>query len=177
MRRLIVALLWLGFCGTAHATLLDGKMLGFAVHFPTITDTPPDPLNQNYLVGPGNEIVAPGVNGNFSDTNLRGDWSINSTYITAEFVGWEFFDALGDIDPFLSVTLNPDTNMVGLDSSRITFDANHIWVNLSGLSVRPGTVVSIDINAPGSAVPEPGSWGLAIGALAILSVTRRRRLR
>lgn len=161
--------------GVAQASSLEGKTLGFQILFPTISDVASDPLNGNYLVGPGVEIDNPLVTGNFSDTNLRADFHASFTYYAGySFVGWHFFDVLGTIGSFTGASLNSDTNIIGIDASRITFDANNIWVNLRGLSVTPSTVVSIDVSSIPSSVPEPEAYSMLLAGLGLLGVMNSR---
>lgn len=162
--------------GVAHASLLEGKTLGFQILLPTISDVFSSPLNGNYPVGPGVEISDSGVTGNFSDTNLRADFHTGFTYFAGySFVGWHFFDVFGDIGSFTGVSVNSDTNMIGFDASRITFDADNIWVNLRGLSVTRTTVVSMDVSSAPISVPEPGTYTMILAALGLLGMMTRRR--
>lgn len=81
----------------------------------------------------------------------------------------------GTIPDFTSVAINAATNMAGFDASRITFDANNIWVNWQGLPYDTNTIVSLDVNG-GSDVPEPSTMLLVgLGAVAILASRRRCR--
>jgi len=50
--------------------------------------------------------------------------------------------------PFTSVTIDPATNMVGFDSSRISFTADQIQVDWQNLAFTSSTIVRLDINQP-----------------------------
>ena len=54
-------------------------------------------------------------------------------FTSAAFNGVHLFDVNGTISTFLSVTVNPATNVVGFNASRISFDANNIYANLQNL--------------------------------------------
>lgn len=95
------------------------------------------------------------------------------TFTAAAFNGVHLFDLNGTIPTFLSVTINPATNVAGFDASHISFDANNIYANFQNLFVNSSSRVSLDITA----VPEPGtleSIGLALACLALLRRCNRR---
>lgn len=62
--------------------------------------------------------------------------------------------------------------MGGLTASRITFDANNIYVNWLGLWFSPSTVVKLDI---GGTVAEPASWLMMIAGFGLVGSAMRRR--
>jgi len=96
----------------------------------------------------------------------------DSYWTPAAFNGFEVYDLDGTIDAITSVTIDPISNMAGLDMSRISFDADHIWVNWNGLSFTPGTVVKLNVNG---AVPETASWALMLGGFGLVGGALRRR--
>ena len=71
------------------------------------------------------------------------------TWNTAPFNGI-VFTSPGPLG-IAGATVDPTTTMTGFDNSRVSFDADQIFVNWNGLSYVNGTVVKIDF-AP---VPEP----------------------
>ena len=112
--------------------------------------------------------------------------SFNSSSITASgtFNGPVFSDLNGTIPDITAVTLNAATNMVGLDASRISFDANTVRINWQGLSFDTSTVVMLDLGfanvapTPAIAVPALSEWSLLLLMLAVmgLGLAPRRRL-
>lgn len=89
------------------------------------------------------------------------------------FNGWRFFDVGNTAPAFTSVTIDPSTNMVGFDASRITYDADNIYVDWQGLSFTEHTVVALNINS--TTAPEPATIALTGLGLAGLGVVARRR--
>ncbi|MFM8639485.1 MAG: hypothetical protein ACKOEL_02440 [Planctomycetota bacterium] len=67
------------------------------------------------------------------------------------------------------VTIDASSNMVGLDESRITFNAGALAVDWMGLGVDSSTRVVLNINT----VPAPGAVAL-LGAAGLVGSRRRR---
>jgi hypothetical protein len=167
-----------GFAASAHASLLDGKIINYQYYFPEIGSPAADASNGNHLVGAGLEVsnIAESVGTiDISDTNLFASFTKTGHFSAVSFSGFLITDVNNTIDSFTSVTINALTNMVGFDASRISFDENHIWVNWQGLGINRSTVVSLDINGRGRHdVPEPESLALLCIGLTGLAVLRRR---
>ena len=132
-----------------------------------------DDLGELYA-GPVDVVVGPPVElPNFalfadvdlSDTNILFAANRHAGVNDVNFDGFHFFDVLGTIPAFtsLGVSLNPATNYEGFVASRITFDADNIWVNVANLPGVQGQVISIDLAADVAAVPEPSTL-LLLGA-------------
>lgn len=160
---------------SAHAALLNGQTVQETwVYADLLSNIGSDTA----VAGAGVEFsnfLSDGVTSiDFSDTNIRFGFLYNGgSFSTASFNGFETFDLNSTIPDFTSVSINAATNMAGLDASRISFDANHIWVNFQGLSFGTSTVVSLDINTAASAVPEPST--LALLSLGMAAWRLRRR--
>jgi len=155
---------------SANATILFGQTVRVTHDAPSIGTPISGPFDA--VVGPGLEV--PSILGfysaDLSDTNIFLDFtqfpSASAAFSGAAFNGFHLFDLNSTIPTFLSATIN-STNVAGLDASRVTFDANNIYINFQGLTVTPSSRVSVDITA----VPEPrtlGSIGLVLAALALL---------
>jgi hypothetical protein len=178
VRKLVITLSLLAFVASSAfaGQLFDGQTVQLTYEYPALGvafDT------TTLVVGPGAEIGGfPAGDArtafDFSDTNIYVTYLSDGTWSIAAFNGWHVFDVNGTIPAITSVTVNGATNMAGFDASRITFDANNIWVNWNNLPFDTNTVVSLDVNG-GSSVPEPATFVLLGGALVGLGLLKRRR--
>jgi hypothetical protein len=55
----------------------------------------------------------------------------------------------------------------------VTFDANTVYVNEAGLTLTPTSRALISVTA----VPEPETYALMLGGMALLGLAARRRRR
>ena len=132
------------------------------------------------VVGPGIEFtLVAQAEGDFSDAQLlfRGIPGTGPiAWLPATFSGPRFYDVGGTVPDFVSVTLNPATNLPGFDLSRVTWNADEVFLNVQGLVQLPGEVVVLDFEF--AAVPEPATVALTAGGLlGVLAIARRRRTR
>jgi len=165
---------------TAEAGLI-GKQLDAAYYTPD-TSTPYTNASfspTSFTVGSGQETIGDveGV------TQLLVDFSDNAltitlqttlaspTWNTAPFNGI-IFTSPGPLG-IVSATVDPITTMTGFDNSRVSFDADQIFVNWNGLSYGSGTVVKIDF----ASVPEPATMAVLGAGLLGVAVARRRNAR
>jgi hypothetical protein len=113
-----------------------------------------------------------------SGSNLTVSFADNgfgaATWSSYPFNGFAVFDDTNSAGAITGVSINALTNMGGFDMSRISFDADHIFVNWQGLSFNAGTVVSLDLNG-GGAVPEPASWAMMLGGFGAIGGAMRSR--
>jgi hypothetical protein len=101
-------------------------------------------------------------------------------YYPHDFNGFAFRDMLNNIDPFTSVTVSALNTLTGFDGARISFDADNIFINLSGLTFYQGQRAVLDINPisappPVGGVPEPAGWALLIAGFGLTAAAMRRR--
>jgi len=165
-----------------QAALLEGNTVRWTYIYPeqgTISDT------RDVVVGAGTEITNwhDYFSVNFSDTNIYipytwPDW-YDISWDDVSFNGFGVSDLNGTIPDITSVTVNPLTNLVGLDASRIAFDANNIYVNWHGLPFDSRTIVSLDITGAqrvpdGLNTPLPAAvWLLGSGLIGLIGIRRR----
>lgn len=156
--------------------------IGYNFLYPDINTVYGGALNATFYVPVGGlQTIGSNADRYYSDQSILGIFKRDGDYgptwnsDQASFVGWEFYDVNGTINRFTSVTLSPATNMVGLDASRISFDADHIWVNFKGLSYAKGDVVSLDLASSAPPVPEPETYSMMVAGLGILGLIVRRR--
>jgi len=163
----------------AAGTILLGQTVEAAYLYPTI-DVVFGANEVEVEVGGGQELssFAGFVDIDFSDTSIliravRGGQD-NSTVAT--FDGLRFFDVDDSIPAFETVLVNPASTFSGFTASRISVNADTIWVNLLGLgAIKQGEVLLLDLVESGhpTPVPEPGSWlFLATAVAAILGWKR-----
>ncbi len=163
----------------ANATLLSGQQVDFDVASPSKTTSI---ATWGPLTVGTNPAVTSTSNGNVVNFTL----SIFDSQFVLSYPGAKGFNnptfngyVLTAVSPtipaFTGASIDPSTTLIGFDLSRLSFDAIHIYANVSGLSARAGDVLAININP----VPEPSSvilLGLSAG-VAGLGVCRRYRFR
>jgi hypothetical protein len=115
----------------------------------------------------GVDLHANGSNLNATFNNGASSWN------SASFNGFVVFDDTDSLSAITSVTINSSTTLGGFDSSRVTFDADHIFVNWQGLAFHDGDIVSLAVNS--GAVPEPASWAMMLGGFGLVGGAMRSR--
>jgi hypothetical protein len=80
-----------------------------------------------------------------TNDQIKIDFSSDGNFTPANFNGFRIGDYSGGLADIVEVSIDPATNMVGLDASRITFDAEHIWLNWQSLEHTSDTLVVLDV--------------------------------
>lgn len=170
----VLALAAAGAAAPASAALLDGKTLQMEYLYPDLSSV--------YV--PAQDVTggAPGVTifigSNFTVTlgdhtiNARDDDFVGGYYNPTMFNGLHIWDAYDTVADFTGVSLFHN-QYPGFDMSRVTFDANNIFINFTGLNfaVNPS---ELEIGVAGGA-PEAATWAMMIAGFGLAGATLRRR--
>jgi len=175
-KTLILACVILVFSAApAFAVFMDGKVLNYAWFFPD-KNTPYAYMTPvNITAGSGvDTIIIDSYNYvgllYVSDNQINLTFTADSYFYGAEFSGIRLNDINNTISAFGSVTINPLTNLVGFDSSRISFNQDNIWIDLQGLSFHRDDRVSLQV-AP---VPIPAAvWLFGAGLVGLIGLRRK----
>ena len=165
----VVAATLFGLSGLASASIV-GDTVNVSHYYPN--------LNPGSKADLGSQVV-PTANFNYFglyDVVVGGDYL---TY-TSGMIGWHWTDStfngpvLTDLNAtFTSATIDASSTLAGFDASRLTFDTNHIYVNMHGLGL-PGFLKTY-IESGSSEVPEPASIALMLAGLAGAAAARRKK--
>ncbi len=153
-----------------------GQTIGGQYYFPTAGSLYED--RGTAAVGAGTEFTFFGL--------VTADVSANQVVIAflcggtcgftpAAFNGVRLYDPNGFLADITSASLNAATTMTGFTASRLSYDANNLWVNMESLPGGGAERIVIDVNAV-VATPEPASIVLlATGLIGVIGVARRKR--
>lgn len=135
----------------------NGKTVQLTYFYPNLTSLDSGPYSA--VVSPDVEFPIIGGNSDtvdISDTSISLGFWRSSSKSSGDFNGYEIFDVNGTISDILDVSIRSITDFPGFDASRVTFDANHIRVNLQGLAFTELSKVVLDVQFEPTK-PEPVS--------------------
>jgi len=129
--------------------------------------------SETSVVGAGVEFECPGgFQVDVSSDQVLYTLSGFGTFGGGDFNGFVLSDASATVPGIVAVTI-ASTTLAGMDPSRLWFDTDSIWLNLSGLEM-PDLKMSTLLDVTFAAVTEPGSFALLSLGIAGLGLCRRR---
>jgi hypothetical protein len=174
---LVLLLTTFSLCpATAKAQLLYGADIQFDVRDPdlqTVTFRSDFLVNNSTELSITNQVPVVPVNVAVFDTSVTLTYPNAAVFNTGAFNGYVITDLTHSTGVLENLLIDPATTLPGLDSSRVSFDPNDIFINVSALTVTaPNEVIKLDLVG----VPEPGSALLTSlgGAAALLGYGWRR---
>jgi hypothetical protein len=163
----------------AQADSLDGQQVAIDYIFPTL-GTVLKNLGNGTVTAAGFTVNSFGLNSyTVTDTQIvLENVSHAIRFGPRSFNGYELTETGSSPVTITGVTLDPATNVSGVSSSNVSFDGTHVWLNMSGLTTNDGQVVVLDVTSSSTAVPEPGTGGLALaggcGLIGFVVMMRKR---
>ena len=128
----------------------EGQTIDYTYLFPTIStvyETTPD-----VTVGPGVEFpnIIPNYFSDLGTVDISNDrvlvtYNQDVFWSSGSFNGFRIFDEFGTVSDIVGVTLLQNGGNPGLDATRISFDANNVYLNSQGLDFQTGDVVELGI--------------------------------
>lgn len=166
------ATLWLGLgTGIANAGVLDGQTVNYQYYFPDLSS--PYPSTGNYFVDSSvevSDVIGLGTL-DFNDNGFVVTFTNTGSFgyfESATFNGFVISDVFSTIDAFTSFSLLSNTGLTG--NPVLSFDADHLYVNLQGLGITVGELVFTV-----SAIPEPENYAMLLAGLGLVGFSIRRK--
>ncbi|MGA2772410.1 MAG: PEP-CTERM sorting domain-containing protein [Bryobacteraceae bacterium] len=129
-------------------------------------------------VGAGVEFPAstfpsnPAVSVDLTDTTITFTGGYQSTFNAAAFNGFGISDLTHQNFSAVSI-LSATNDWVGFSSSRVSFDAGHVYVNFASLPLSTSDQLVLQVTQ--NSVPEPGTFALLLSGLIIAFLWRLRK--
>lgn len=131
-----------------------GETVNYSWYFPTNTSLTG---SQDVIVGSGVELtkLSPDSVLSFGTVDFSNDTILmrlgyeptqsGISFSAASFTGFKITDTYNQVPNIVGVTLVQNGGNVGLDQSDISFDANHVSLNLAGLSFNYASVIELHL--------------------------------
>ena len=174
---LIAGTILLGVTAIANATLVGDDVT--AQHYFSSMSSPYGNLATATVTDDATDVMLP-HNGSWYTVDVNADsfyvdYVNSATWSSASFNGL-FVDSLNDSSGNSLQSVSIVTNMNGWDISRLTFDADSVWLNWNGLSFNSDTYVDVSLDFGQQTVPEPSTMILFGTGLVGLIGYRRKRM-
>lgn len=178
-----ITLMLMIFSTTANA-MFTGETLELQVRFPNLSS--PISSSINAVVSSGIEFqeldtrALPGyivadVEVDINDSSITWDFLNTGGFAiipSADFNGHVLTDINNSIAPITNVSIDTIASNFLLDSSRVFFNENQIFLNVQGLSINSGSLLKVNVEF--SPVPLPATVWLFISGILGLSHIRKK---
>ena len=183
MKKIILMVLLAFVAGSVQASL-DGRDMNGVFYFPTLNNVL---STDSWTVGPGVEVSGfpsgdPRTDLDVSANNIQMTFTSSSSWTNAEQNG-PVFNVLSVGEDISGVSINPATDLVGFDMSRVSWTPTSITINWQSLAFNTDEVISLDVafgavvGTETTPVPSLNKLGLMLlaGLLLVVGVLRTRR--